>query len=201
MKYLHKFYNKHDVPWVQLLWNSYYNGKIPHAMDPCGSFWWRDVLKLAPLYRGIARCQVKDGTSVLFWKDPWIDSVVHEDFHRAFSYCRNEDISVQDFITAPTLSDNFYLPLSPKAFDEIREMRNRVHNLDLDSQQHDLWSYILGNSNFSPSKYYNFCFREIEPHPSFNWIWKAKNTAKLKLFCWLLSSHRLNYSFKNRTGE
>jgi hypothetical protein len=38
LKYLHKFYNKTDTPWVHLLWNSYYIGKIPHAMDPCGSF-------------------------------------------------------------------------------------------------------------------------------------------------------------------
>jgi hypothetical protein len=30
MKYLHKFYNKDDLPWVQLIWSKYYeNGKLP----------------------------------------------------------------------------------------------------------------------------------------------------------------------------
>jgi hypothetical protein len=112
MKYLHKFYNKHDVPWVQLLWNSYYTGRIPHAMDPCGSFWWRDVLKLTPFYRGIAICQANNGSSVLFWKDMWSDSVISEEFPRAFSFCKNEDISVQEFITTPALSDNFHTLVS-----------------------------------------------------------------------------------------
>ena len=44
LKQLHKFYNKHDVPWVKLIWDSYYVDKIPHASDPCGSFWWRDLM-------------------------------------------------------------------------------------------------------------------------------------------------------------
>jgi hypothetical protein len=38
LKYLHKFYNKLDTPWVHLLWNTYYQGRVPHAMDPVGSF-------------------------------------------------------------------------------------------------------------------------------------------------------------------
>jgi hypothetical protein len=33
LKYLHKFYNKEDTTWVHLLWNNYYFGKIPHAME------------------------------------------------------------------------------------------------------------------------------------------------------------------------
>jgi hypothetical protein len=69
LKYLHKFYNKTDTPWVQLLWNTYYTGKVPHALDPCGSLWWRDVFKLSPIYRGIAVSSTGDGSCNLFWKD------------------------------------------------------------------------------------------------------------------------------------
>jgi hypothetical protein len=30
LKYLHKFYNNHDLSWVSLIWNNYYNaGRIP----------------------------------------------------------------------------------------------------------------------------------------------------------------------------
>jgi hypothetical protein len=90
------------------------------------------------------------------------------------------------------LSDNFHLPLSPEAYNEVREMQNRASHLELDSQQLDQWSYIWGDANFSSSKHYKFCFREIEPHPSFNWIGKAKLTAKLKVCSWLLLSDRLN---------
>ncbi|XP_073358095.1 uncharacterized protein [Aegilops tauschii subsp. strangulata] len=34
LKHLFKFYNHDGVPWVTLIWDAYYTGKIPHAMDP-----------------------------------------------------------------------------------------------------------------------------------------------------------------------
>jgi hypothetical protein len=39
LKNLHKFFNRHDIPWVNLVWNSYYsNGQIPgNHMEE--SFW------------------------------------------------------------------------------------------------------------------------------------------------------------------
>jgi hypothetical protein len=47
LKHLDKFYNRADIPWVNLIWNTYYSeGEIPHASREKGSFWWRDVLKL-----------------------------------------------------------------------------------------------------------------------------------------------------------
>jgi hypothetical protein len=39
---IHKFYNKVDVPWVQLIWSTQYaNGPILHATADKGSFLWR----------------------------------------------------------------------------------------------------------------------------------------------------------------
>jgi hypothetical protein len=34
MKHLHKFYNKADTPWVQLIWSTYYDNVVPHAARP-----------------------------------------------------------------------------------------------------------------------------------------------------------------------
>jgi hypothetical protein len=45
MKQLHKFYIKVDVPWVKLVWTTYYQNKIPHAAREVGSFWWKDILR------------------------------------------------------------------------------------------------------------------------------------------------------------
>jgi len=43
LKNLNKFFNKKDIPWVQLIWEKYYrNGKLlGHTKK--GSFWWRDT--------------------------------------------------------------------------------------------------------------------------------------------------------------
>ena len=38
MKFLSKFYNKVDVPWVHLIWDSYYYQRGPHDTILCGSF-------------------------------------------------------------------------------------------------------------------------------------------------------------------
>jgi len=47
LKHLDKFYNKRDIPWVKLIWSTYYaDGTIPHAAGEVGSFWWKDLLKL-----------------------------------------------------------------------------------------------------------------------------------------------------------
>jgi hypothetical protein len=79
LKYLHKFYNRVDTPWVHLIWNSYYTNKIPHNIAPCGSPWCRDIYKLSPIFRGIACSQIGDGRSTLFWKDKWLDSINSEE--------------------------------------------------------------------------------------------------------------------------
>jgi hypothetical protein len=44
----------------------YSNGEIPHVTKDRGSFWWRDVLKLVDLFRGIATCKMGDDSTVLF---------------------------------------------------------------------------------------------------------------------------------------
>lgn len=72
LKYLHKFYNSHDLPWVQLTWNCLYrNGTPPHARRGVGSFWWRDIMSLTDSYFMIASCLAKKGTSISFWNDLW----------------------------------------------------------------------------------------------------------------------------------
>lgn len=69
LKHLHKFYSKQNIRWVNLIWTTYYVDKVPHAAREIGSFWWKDVLRLNNLYRGVAQCSIGDGSTVLFWDD------------------------------------------------------------------------------------------------------------------------------------
>jgi hypothetical protein len=40
IKFLYKFFNRHDTPWVQLIWEAHYNdGKITRDKATKGSFW------------------------------------------------------------------------------------------------------------------------------------------------------------------
>jgi hypothetical protein len=38
IKFLDKFYNKRDLPWVSLIWGNHYASRVPHAESLCGSF-------------------------------------------------------------------------------------------------------------------------------------------------------------------
>ena len=99
LKHLDKFYNKKEIPWVKLIWHAHYsNGDIPHASTDRGSFWWRDVLKLCDLFRGIANCKIRDGSTVLFWSDLWNDNVMQIKFLRLYSFAKNKNISVSQFL-------------------------------------------------------------------------------------------------------
>lgn len=123
LKYLHKFYNHTPIPWVELIWSTYFNNKIPHASDPCGSFWWTDIMKLMPMYRGMTKVKVMDGTNTLFWKDMWANNILIEQYPRAYSFAIDEDVSIKDFLAITSLSMAFHTPLSPQAFDEVRNMQ------------------------------------------------------------------------------
>lgn len=192
MKFLRKFYNKMDIPWVQLTWDTYYNQKIPHATDPVGSFWWRDVLKLSPNFRWVSPINIVCGTTALFWKDMWSDELLQDSHPRAFSYAANEDVSVKDFLRITSLGEAFHLPLSPQAHAEVRDMQTIVTLFQPMTAVSDVWYYIWGKTVFKSTDYYRFFFREVQSHQVFVWLWKSKCTMKLKVFGWLLLNDRLN---------
>jgi hypothetical protein len=65
MKNLHKFYNRVDTPWINIIWtNHYHNNTIP-SEGPVGSFWWRDILKIRSIYKELARVEIGDGRTRL----------------------------------------------------------------------------------------------------------------------------------------
>ena len=55
LKNLHKFFNRHNIPWVKIIWETYYsNGQLPDSNN-LGSFWWKTNLKLLHMYKAIAK--------------------------------------------------------------------------------------------------------------------------------------------------
>jgi hypothetical protein len=131
LKFLDKFYNKRDIPWVNLIWNSYYaNGEIPHASKD-GSFWWRDILKLCDEFKAIAKCNIGNGTTVLFWQDIWNNCILQQTFPRLFSYAKNKSISVANFLMNNNIQDQFHIPLSIQAFQEYQQLQVLIQNLQV----------------------------------------------------------------------
>ena len=66
MKNLDKFFNRKDIPWVNLVWEKHYKNGILQGTVKKGSFWWRDVLKFLIPFKEMANIQVNSGDSCFF---------------------------------------------------------------------------------------------------------------------------------------
>lgn len=122
LKYLHKFFNKMDIPWVPLVWNCHYSdGSLPAANNK-GFFWWKDVLKSLVAFKGLASVTVLDGSSCLFWTDLWNNRLLESQFPELFSFAKYKLITVQSFINADDFADQFHLPLSSQAFNQFQQL-------------------------------------------------------------------------------
>lgn len=67
VKFLYKFYNHMDTPWVNLIWKSYYTNSLPSTSDLVGSFWWKDLTLLIPNFKAVLRGMPGNGASLFFW--------------------------------------------------------------------------------------------------------------------------------------
>jgi hypothetical protein len=193
LKHLDKFYNKKEIPWVKLVWFAHYSdGEIPHATTDKGSFWWRDILKLCDLFRGIANCRIGDGSTVLFWSDLWNDNVMQVKFPRLYSFARHKKISVSQFLLNNSLESQFHLPLSEQAYQEFQSLQEYIQTIQVQQDSKDSWRYIWGSNIYTSSSFYNFPYKNIQPPAPFVWIWDSKCCNKLRVFSWLLFMDRLN---------
>jgi hypothetical protein len=191
LKQLNKFYNKADIPWVQIVWHRYYRNRVPHATREMGSFWWKHLLRLNELFRTIARCQLGNGASVCFWEDSWGINILSQTYPRLASFAKKEDASVLELMQTVHLDDIFNLPLSEQASRELEELQTQLQELPYDSDAKDKWQPIWGNT-YTAKKFYNHVFSIVEAHPVFRVMWKAKCTPRIKFFIWLILVDRLN---------
>jgi hypothetical protein len=187
LKQLHKFYTKYDTLWVKLILLSYYQHKVPHAAREIGSFWWKDIFRLNVLYRGIAKCNLGNGSSVLFWEDLGAPVVLAHEFPSLFQYASNTRASVSDIITAPDMASVFNLPLPQQAIDELIPMQNILATVPYDENAADKWIFLWGNGNYSSQKLYKLAFAGLEVPQTFQWICKSKCILRIKFFTWLLA--------------
>jgi hypothetical protein len=92
----------------------------------------------------LARCNLGDGKSVLFWGDLWNDQCLHQKFPHLIAFAKKTNISVKEAVSTEYTEDIFNLPLSQEAFEEFNELeiicQNAMEKLLLGEK--DNWSYI-----------------------------------------------------------
>jgi hypothetical protein len=194
LKFLDKFYNKRDTPWVQLVWFAHYQGKVPHEEKLCGSFWWKDVMKQVDNFRGISVISMGTGDTFMFWQDNWkVDGLARPfmfRFPRLFSYVLNDKMSAQEVYSVEDLLELFYRPLSTQAFQELQTLQSLMDQNQLLGTK-DEWHYYWGE-NYSAKQFYDHIHAHIMVPKVYTWLWKSSCVMKRKVFAWLLLVDRLN---------
>lgn len=128
LKHLLKFYTADYLPWVRLIWFSYYGTKVSHMVFNKGSFWWRDIIQLSDIYRAIAQCSIQSGSSVLFWDDLWNGDVRKLKFPELFSQTMVRWESVSSFANL-VLEDSFNLPLNAESYIQFLQLQSELDSL------------------------------------------------------------------------
>jgi hypothetical protein len=154
-----------------------------------GSFWWKDILKLCDDFRAIAKCKAGDGATVLFWSDVWNDLLLQYKFPRLYSYAKNKNISVAQFLINNRIEDQFHLPLSIQAFQEYQQLQQTIQDLQVSDSGRDSWEYKWGNTRYTAARFYHLTFKHFHPPRPFIWIWDSKCSNKIKVFSWPLNSN------------
>jgi hypothetical protein len=194
IKHLDEFYNHMDIPWVHLLWTSYYVGKVTHSENLCGSFWWRDVLKLVDNFRGVAAVKHGKGDTYLFWTDDWLlngsNRPLRSRFPCLFSYVRDENVPATSMFMHEDITTFFQLPLSVVAFSELDQLQHLLQNSPLTDHE-DLWTYCWGE-RYTSAKFYKHIHAHIVVPKVYQWLWKSSCIMRTKTFVWLLLRDRLN---------
>jgi hypothetical protein len=93
-KYLHKFYNNHDLPWVSIIWNNYYLFSRLRGHRRIGSFWWKSLMNLLHNYKSLAYPIIGNGRTILFWDGLWNSGIPNQQYPELFSFANNTKLSI-----------------------------------------------------------------------------------------------------------
>lgn len=191
LKHLNKFFNKEDIPWVSLVWESYYDSDTLLSQGRKGSFWWRDILKLLDKFKGMAKVNINNGKSCYLWLDMWDDKVPKQVFLELFSFAKSQTSTLAVAKRINPLSDLFHLPLSEQAYSQFLQLDSELQQLTLNDDS-DKWSYLWSSGKFFVAKAYKHLSVHSHIHSGFKWVWSSSCQNKHKVFDWLIMKDRLS---------
>lgn len=150
------------------------------------------MLRLNTLYRGVARCSLGEGSTVLFWNDSWSQDILAQNFPMLFSFARLKDASVKQIMLAQDLESIFHLPLTQEAYHELTELQDYLQLIPYQEDENDQWSFIWGSHSYTSNRMYKFVSTGPQAPQTFKLLWKAKSMPRIKFFAWLMLMDRLN---------
>jgi hypothetical protein len=136
MKFMHKFFNRLDSPWVDLIWKNHYNGEGLLTFTNKGSFWWKDMIKLLSKFKTDVLPLFGLITGTIDNSCPATPELL--------SFATNKNITSSTSRIVSHLSELFQLPLFTQAFHQFLKIQYDLQLLRGDPPGFDVWIYPWG---------------------------------------------------------
>lgn len=133
---------------------------------------------------------VKNGKSILFWKDTWLfDSPLCVSYPDLFKLCEQPDILVSSVMNDIN-HISFLRWLPPDLELEWNHIVQEMLKIQTNSMDDVAVWKLEKNGRFSVKSAYNALSRAEEGN-NFRYIWKGKIPAKIKIFLWLIANEAI----------
>jgi hypothetical protein len=163
LKFMYKFFNNHDLPWVNLVWNNYYRTNRLPSCSNIGSFWWKSLLSLLQDFKGMVAPTIGNGRTILFWEDLWNKGIPAQQYPELFSFACNTKLSIKDAKQKEHLLELFQLPLSVQAYEQYLELNETWGQIRVTNTK-DTWKLIWGSEIFSTKQTYKHLMGQSHVH-------------------------------------
>jgi hypothetical protein len=137
-----------------------------------------------------------DERTFLLLSDVWNNTHLATEFPRLFSYARNRNCTLQQYLASTDVQEMFHTPLSVEAVEEYNLFQSKIHSLVSGMHGNDSW--LVGGGSFETEKVYRRNFQCICPHPPThppllsNGYGNPRCARMIKIFIWLFFIDRLN---------
>jgi hypothetical protein len=83
---------------VHLLWSKYHtNGQVPGEVRKC-SLWWKSILRLLNMYKGMEQAHLGSRKYILFWSVMWNGRILQHSYFQLHSFAISGNIIVKVFM-------------------------------------------------------------------------------------------------------
>ena len=135
-----------------------------------------------------------------FWSDNQNTEICREQYPELRSFYINENQTVKNFMQYQDLTENFHLPLSAQAFQQLQSLQEKTIQIQ-QSDETDIWSYSWNSSLFSSSKAYKVLTQGTLAPDLFHQIWKSAAILRYKIFFFVDDSGQNKFQKFVKTEE
>lgn len=158
----------------------------------CGHLSW--LHKVKHLFKWGAQYKVKNGRSVSFWEDSWLNDIpLILQYPSLYTFCRDKEATVHDCFDGENWNINFNRSLSEIDMNLWNSLMLDLQSIRVDDSEGEdevIWA-LTKDKRFTTRSLYIFITHGGVISTVDECIWKCRLPMKIKVFLWQLRHNKL----------